>query len=71
MRLRTVLILAVLVLVGVFAMMNWQAITAPTSLNFIVARVEAPLGLLMLAAIGMLAVFFPADACPVGNRDAP
>jgi len=58
MRLRTVLILAVLVLVGVFAMMNWQAITAPTSLNFIVARVEAPLGLLMLAAIGMLAVFF-------------
>jgi len=58
MRFRTILILAALILVGVFALVNWQAITAPTSLNFVVARVEAPLGLLMLAAIGMLSVFF-------------
>lgn len=58
MRLRTVLIVALLVLVGVFALMNWQAITAPTVLDFVVARVEMPLGLLMLAAIGLLCVFF-------------
>ncbi len=58
MRLRTVLIVALLVLVGVFALMNWQAITAPTVLDFVVARVEMPLGLLMLATIGLLCVFF-------------
>lgn len=58
MRIRTVLILGILVLVGVFALLNWQAITTPTSLDFVVARIEAPLGLLMLATIGVLCVVF-------------
>ena len=58
MRVRTVLILAVLVVVGVFALMNWQSITAPTRLDFVIARIEAPLGLLLLGAIGVLSVFF-------------
>ena len=58
MRFRTVLILAMLVLVGVFSLLNWQSIAAPTSLDFIVARIEAPLGLLLLATIGLLSVIF-------------
>ena len=58
MRVRTVLILALLVLIGVFGLLNWQSIIAPTSLNFVVARVEAPLGLLLLVAVGVLSVFF-------------
>lgn len=58
MRIRTVLILAGLVLVGVFALLNWSAFTAQTRLDFLVAGVEAPLGLLMLFAFGVLAVFF-------------
>jgi uncharacterized integral membrane protein len=58
MRLRTVLILALLVLVGVFAILNWSSFSAPTTLNFLVARIEAPLGILMLFAIGILAVVF-------------
>jgi len=57
-RVRTILILALLALVGVFALYNWQAFTATTNLDFIVARIEAPLGLLSLAAIGIVVVFF-------------
>ncbi len=58
MRLRTVLILALLVLFGVFALQNWQAFIASTELDLIITRIEAPLGFLMLLAVGVLTVFF-------------
>jgi len=58
MRFRTVLMLGLLVPIGLFAILNWQVIIAPASLNFVAARVEAPIGLLLLAAIGVLCVFF-------------
>lgn len=58
MRIRTVFMLALLVFIGVFAVLNWQAFMAPTSLDLIVARFEAPLGFLMLITIGLLAVVF-------------
>jgi uncharacterized integral membrane protein len=57
-RPRTVLILALLVLIGVFALLNWQSFTAPTNLNFLIARIEAPLGILMLMTVGVLVVVF-------------
>jgi len=51
MRARTALLLVILVALGVFAALNWSAITAPTSLYFVFARVEAPLGVILLGVI--------------------
>jgi uncharacterized integral membrane protein len=58
MKPRTVLILALLVLIGLFALLNWRSFTAPTNLDFLVARIEAPLGVLMLIVVGILVVVF-------------
>lgn len=58
MRPRTVLILALLVLIGVFALLNWQSFTAPANLNFLIARIEAPLGVLMLIIVCVLVIVF-------------
>lgn len=48
------LILVGLVLLGIFTLVNWGALSAPTTLSFIVFELVAPLGLLLL---GTLAVF--------------
>jgi uncharacterized integral membrane protein len=48
MRARTAVLLLVLVAVGIFAALNWGAITTPTSLNFGVTRLTAPIGLVLL-----------------------
>jgi uncharacterized membrane protein YgaE (UPF0421/DUF939 family) len=58
MYLRTVLILIVLGAVALFTVVNWQAVTAPTSLSLIVGTVEAPLGLILLGLILLLLVLF-------------
>jgi uncharacterized integral membrane protein len=58
MYLRTVLILIVLGAVALFTAVNWQAVTAPTSLSLIVGTVEAPLGLILLGLILLLLVLF-------------
>ena len=58
MRPRTILILALLVLIGIFALLNWQSFTTPTNLNFLVARIEAPLGVLMLIIVCILVIVF-------------
>lgn len=51
MRARTALLLVILVALGIFAALNWSAITAPASLYFVFARVEAPLGIILLGVI--------------------
>ena len=58
MRPRTVLILALLVLIGLFALLNWQSFSAPANLDFLIARIEAPLGVLMLIIVCVLVVVF-------------
>lgn len=58
MRLRSVSVLVVLLLLGVFAGFNWAALSAPTPLNLLTTDVEAPLGLIMLAAVGALTVVY-------------
>lgn len=58
MRPRTVLILVMLVLIGIFALLNWQSFTTPANLDFLVARIEAPLGILMLIIVCVLVVVF-------------
>lgn len=58
MYLRTLLILLVLGAVTIFAAINWEAFTAPTTLSLIFASVEAPLGLILLAIVGVLTLLF-------------
>jgi uncharacterized integral membrane protein len=61
MRARTALMLVILVVLGIFAALNWAVFTAPTALNLVFARVEAPLGVVMLAitvAVTLLYVVF-------------
>lgn len=55
MNIRSLLLLLLLLGIAVFTALNWQAFIAPTSLSFLVATVEAPLGLMLLGAIILLA----------------
>lgn len=58
MRLRTVTAILAVGLLAVFTVLNWTAFTQPTSLNLAVATVQAPLGLLMLALLGVVTLVF-------------
>jgi hypothetical protein len=58
MPLRTILVLVVLAVIALFATLNWHAVTAPTTLRFGVATVDAPLGLIMLGLTVLLVVLF-------------
>ena len=58
MYLRTLLILIVLGAVAIFAAINWKAFMAPTTLSVVFATVEAPLGLILLAVVGLLTLLF-------------
>ena len=49
---------AVLVLLALFAILNWPAFTALTPLSLAFAEVSAPLGLIMLVAIGVVSGLF-------------
>jgi len=54
MKLRSLLVVLVLVLLVLFAIVNWQVVVEPTSLNLLVTHVEAPLGLVMLGFTALL-----------------
>ncbi len=58
MKARSLLILLALIAVAAFAMLNWAAFNASTSLSFGVATVQAPLGLIMLGVLAFFLVFF-------------
>jgi len=58
MYLRTLLILAVLVAVAVFTAINWNAFVTPTTLSVVFAKVEAPLGLVLLGFVAVLTLLF-------------
>ena len=58
MYLRTVLIVVVLGLLAIFALFNWSAFVAPTTLTLGFTTVEAPLGLLLLAVAGLITLLF-------------
>jgi uncharacterized integral membrane protein len=61
MKIRTLLLLLVLLAIVLFAALNWAVITTPTTLSLLVATVEAPLGLIMLGLLilltGVFAIF--------------
>jgi uncharacterized integral membrane protein len=58
MQLRNVVLILVLLLVAIFAALNWSAIMAPTTLSLGVAQVQAPLGLVMLGLLAVLSTIF-------------
>ena len=55
---RALVFFLVLVLVGLFALINWSAFSALTTLSLGFTTVEAPLGLIMLGFIVFLCVLF-------------
>jgi len=54
MRFRTLFMFLVLLLSGLFALLNWQVFTAPTTLSLGLGTVQAPLGLVMLGVVFVL-----------------
>ena len=58
MYLRTLLIVLALGALALFTAANWSAFITPTTLSVIFASVEAPLGLILLAIVVLLAALF-------------
>jgi uncharacterized integral membrane protein len=58
MSLRTLMLVAVILLIAGFVALNFEAIVQPTSLNLAVSEIQAPLGLVMLGMIVALLVVF-------------
>jgi uncharacterized integral membrane protein len=58
MYLRTLLILALIMALSVFAAINWHAFATPTNLSLAFTTVEAPLGLILLGFVALLTFLF-------------
>jgi uncharacterized integral membrane protein len=58
MYLRTVLILFLLAILALFTGINWSAFVTPTTLSLVFATIEAPLGLILLGMVVLLAALF-------------
>jgi biopolymer transport protein ExbB/TolQ len=58
MNLRSLSITFALAALAVFALMNWAAFTATTTLQLGFAEVQAPLGLIMLVVTGLFSALF-------------
>lgn len=58
MSLRSLLVVAALALLAAFAIVNWTAFTAPTTLSLLFTEVQAPLGLIMLVVTGLFSGLF-------------
>ncbi len=54
------LIIAGLIVLGVFTLANWGALITPTALSFVIFKLEAPLGLILLGVIFIFVVLFTA-----------
>ena len=61
MRIRILPVLLVVLLTGLFALINWSSFSTPTTLNLGVTMVTAPLGLVMLGIVALLAVMYIAS----------
>lgn len=58
MRTRTLIVVLIVVLVAIFAALNWSAFAAPTALSLGVATIQAPLGLVMLGLVAVVVLAF-------------
>lgn len=55
---RSLLLLVVCVVIAAFVGVNWTAMNQPTDLSLIFTRVQAPLGLVLLGFMALLAIAF-------------
>ena len=55
---RVILVVVPLVVIAIFAMLNWTAFTAPVTLTLGWGSFRAPLGLLMLMLLAAVTLFF-------------
>ncbi|MFM0418836.1 hypothetical protein [Paraburkholderia aromaticivorans] len=58
MKFRTIVIGVCLAGLAFFALLNWSTFSRPTTLNVVVASVDAPLGVILLIAIGVLTLIY-------------
>ena len=58
MKFRTIVSATGLTLLGLFTILNWDTFSRPTLLDMVVARVDAPLGIILLCAIGVLTLIY-------------
>jgi uncharacterized integral membrane protein len=58
MKAPTLLLLLVLAVIVLFAIINWNAIVAPTTVSLLVADIQAPLGLLLLGITVLITALF-------------
>ncbi|TFZ04973.1 hypothetical protein [Ramlibacter rhizophilus] len=68
MRLRNVLYIVAGVLIVAFALLNWQEITRPTTLNLGFDTVTAPLGLILLGLLLLASLIFMAASASSHTR---
>ena len=55
---RAIALVVLFVLLAVFTLANWSAITAPTQVSIVVTRIEAPLGLILLSFLVVVTLVF-------------
>lgn len=58
MKIRTLILLAILTVIIIFAALNWGAFTENTTLSLGVTSIQAPLGLIMLGLVAFVTVLF-------------
>jgi uncharacterized integral membrane protein len=58
MKVRAIVLSILLGLLLVFTLANWSAITAPTQVSLLVARIDAPLGLILLIFLVVTTLVF-------------
>ncbi len=58
MSFRTLFVLVFLLLLGLFAALNWPEITRTTQVSLGLTRVEAPLGLILLIALSVTSLLY-------------
>lgn len=58
MKFRSLFLIVVLAAIGGFTVLNWSVIMAPTTLSLGLSQVQAPLGLILLALMGLLIAVF-------------
>jgi uncharacterized integral membrane protein len=68
MRARLILLVLAILLVAGFAAQNWTEFNKPSTLNLGVTSIEAPLGLIMLIALGVALLVFIAAAASLRTR---
>jgi uncharacterized integral membrane protein len=70
MKPRSTLTVAIVALVGLFAIANWGTLAAHTTLSLLVAQVEAPLGIVMLMLLAAIMFVYLALLALAESRHA-